>query len=169
MPLLTCCVNRDFRRSLRLSTEVLVWSGYKSLHSIEGVPKIDPEELALANDFRRRMGDLIGKTRLDKDISQERLAEAAGVSLATLSRWERAINAPKSYQLGKLWKALDCPPDWLLDPPDSMSDLDRRLASKVEEGRAAAYRPRRRATRVVVEPAVQPAPRRGPGRRGSPR
>lgn len=170
MTLSTCNVKSVLVGHMRREAEELIWPRALGVGTLEEMPRTTPEE----DDFALRLGSVISKVRLDVDLSQENLAEAAGVSVATIGRWERGVNPPKSYQLAKIWIALNeaatskVPAEWLLKPPDAMSELDRRIASKVEEGRVAAYRPRRRATRRGADGhAAQPARRRPPGRRGS--
>lgn len=122
------------------------------------------------DNFALRLGSLIAKLRLDRDMGQEKLAELLQVDKSTLSRWERGLNPPKAYQLQRIAMALGCPAEWLLNPPDAMSDLDRAIQAAVEQGRLAAYRPRRRATRRDgAGHDAPPAPRRLPSRRGSSR
>lgn len=81
--------------------QLLLWSRAPAHPSVADVPRIEPEE----REFAVRLGTLIAKVRLDKDISQEELAERAGVSPSTIGRWERGLNPPKSYQLAKIWSA----------------------------------------------------------------
>lgn len=132
------------------------WSQDALFPSLAPVPRMTAEEL----DFAVRVGGLIQRERLAQDMSQEMLAEAAGVSVSTIGRWERGENAPKTYQAGRVIAALGIDPMLFLDPPDTMSDLDRLMARKVGEGFRAAQRPRRRATRRSAdEHGEPPAPR----------
>ena len=132
-------------------------------------PKLDPEE----REFARRLGSAIKAARLDRDISQESLAEGAGTSVGSLGRWERGVNPPKSYQLAKVWAYLDAikplPAADLFDPVDDLSDLERRRIERATlEGLDAAWRPRRRATKRGGDvPVAQPAPPRKKGQPGS--
>jgi len=144
------------------------WSAASGLPSLPLVPTDDDKEEE--RRFALSLGAVIAKVRLGVDVSQEELAEATGVSVTTLSRWERGVNAPKAYQLAKIWRKLEPPASWFFDPPDALSDLDRRLADAVERGRDAAYAPpRRRATRRGGGERGGPrSQRRGTGRRGSP-
>jgi len=145
------------------------WSGEWRSPTLADVPKeMDPEE----REFARRLGRAIASARLAKDVSQEKLAEAAGVSTTTIGRWERGVNPPKSYQLAKIWFELrPLTAEDLFDPVNDLSDLDRRqIAQYVEHGKEAAWRPRRRATKRVADaPASRPAQRRPPSPPGSTR
>lgn len=132
---------------------------------------MDPEE----REFARRLGAAIRAARLERDVSQEKLAEAASTTVGTMGRWERGVNPPKSYQLAKVWVFLNAakplPAKDLFDPPDDLSELDRRqIAQAVAEGQEAAWRPRRRATkRGAGELVSPPAQRPGKGRSRSTR
>jgi transcriptional regulator with XRE-family HTH domain len=137
------------------------WSTDPLFPSLVDVPRIDQAERAYAIN----LGALIARERLEQDVSQEELAEAAGVSITTMGRWERGINAPRSYQLARIANRLTTPAARFFDPPDSMSDLDRQIVEAVEEGRRLAYRPRRRATkRGGGGPSERPSrpPKSGP-------
>ena len=115
-------------------------------------------------EFALRVGALIAGQRLAQDLSQEDLAERIGVSVSTLGRWERGVNAPKTYQAGRVIRALGIDPMLFLDPPDVRSDMDRAIAAAVGSGLAAASLPRRRATRRGADgPAEPPAPRQPRG------
>lgn len=110
------------------------WSIEPLFPSLGDVPKIEPEE----RDYAVRLGALIQRERLAQDVSQEMLAEAAGVSVTTVGRWERGDNAPRSYQLARIVGRLGSDPRDFFSPPDVTSDLDRLMASKVGEGYRAA-------------------------------
>lgn len=47
-------------------------------------------------------------------LSQEQLAHAAGVTLVTVSRWERGLNRPFPRQLPAIAEALGVEVEWLL-------------------------------------------------------
>jgi len=151
-----------------------VWYDATALHRLGDVSR--PEDPA-ERQFVRDLGVAIRATRLLADVSQEQLAEAAHATVGTLGRWERGVNAPKSYQLALIWRVVGRPDaKRFLDPADSMSQADREMAEiagAVEEGRLAAYRPRRRATRrAAVERGVQrlrpPKPGQSKRKPGSP-
>lgn len=170
LPVLASTVKSEVVRQFSPLREVSLWPILPAVDTVPDVP-LDPEEV----EFRVRIGALISRVRLENDVSQEELAESVGVSVSTLGRWERGVNGPKSYQLAKLWRAFaddrmphKVPADWWFTLPSATSDLDRAIAARVEAGRLAAYRPRRRATkRDAAAPSSPPAQSRARGRKGS--
>lgn len=142
----------------------VLWSIEPLFPSLVDMPRIEQAE----REYAIRLGALIQRERLAQDVSQEVLAEAAGVSVTTMGRWERGSHAPRSYQLAKIANRLTTDPRDFFDPPDATSDLDRRMAQKVGEGLRAGLQPRRRATRRSdAVPVAPPAQRRRPDRPGS--
>lgn len=162
LPLLVDYVNSNLVSHIAPNRPDTFWSGAWVRHTLTDVPpKMEPEE----REFARRLGSSIRAARLDRDISQESLAEAASTSVGTIGRWERGVNAPKSYQLAKVWAYLDAiePLDAadLFDPVDDLSDLERRQMERAaKEGIAAAWRPRRRATKRDGDAPGEPPPPR---------
>jgi transcriptional regulator with XRE-family HTH domain len=64
--------------------------------------------------FGRRLEQL----RKQRKITQERLAEAIGVSSYTIRRWEKAIDAPEFDRLEVIAEALGVEPKELFDFSD---------------------------------------------------
>ena len=58
----------------------------------------------------------ISERRLALGLTQEQLAEKAGVNLRQISAWERGAIVPSGKSLVKLSKALDCTIDELMNP-----------------------------------------------------
>ena len=58
-----------------------------------------------------RMKDI----RIEREISQEELAERVNVSRQTISKWENGLVCPSADNLNQLAKALDVPVDMLLN------------------------------------------------------
>jgi transcriptional regulator with XRE-family HTH domain len=58
---------------------------------------------------RRDVGDRIRRLRQHRGLSQERLAELAGVDRRTIGRWELAQAPPTLDDLTALARALDVP------------------------------------------------------------
>lgn len=160
-------VNSNLVRDFQPPAPQAFWSGEWSRRTVVDVPRqMDPEE----REFARRLGKAIQAARLERDVSQERLAEWVGTSPGTLGRWERGANPPKSYQLAKMWDRLNAirplSAERLFSPPDDLSELDRlQIAEAVARGELAAWRPRRRATKQGGDAHAGPLarrPRKGP-------
>lgn len=49
-----------------------------------------------------KIGERIKELRIEKNLSQSKLAEAIGVSQKAIDFWERSINEPKSSYIIKL-------------------------------------------------------------------
>ncbi|KUL59704.1 hypothetical protein ADL32_19245 [Streptomyces albidoflavus] len=60
-------------------------------------------------DERRALGDRIRERRMRQNLTQERLAERAGVSRDTVQRIERGTSDPRYSQLARIARALDTP------------------------------------------------------------
>jgi transcriptional regulator with XRE-family HTH domain len=61
------------------------------------------------SSLRLQFGRRLRQLRRQKDMTQEQLAEAVGVSVEFLSNLERGINAPSFETLEKLAQALSVP------------------------------------------------------------
>jgi transcriptional regulator with XRE-family HTH domain len=59
------------------------------------------------SDLRYKFGRKLRKIRRDRDMTQEQLAEAIGVTLDFISRMERGLHAASFDTLEKLAKALE--------------------------------------------------------------
>lgn len=51
------------------------------------------------------------KKRIDKGWEQKDLAEASGISLASIGRYEAAINTPSFEAMCRIADAFECPTD----------------------------------------------------------
>lgn len=60
-------------------------------------------------DERRRLGVQIRERRLRQNLTQEKLAEHAGISRDTVQRIERAANNPRLTDLLQIARALEVP------------------------------------------------------------
>jgi len=56
--------------------------------------------------LRQRFGKRLRYIRRDKDLTQEQLAEAVGISVEFLSNLERGVNAPSFETIEKLASVL---------------------------------------------------------------
>lgn len=59
------------------------------------------------SDLRVQFGRRLRMLRRQRDMTQEQLAEAAGISVDMLSNIERGVNAPSFETLEKLSQALN--------------------------------------------------------------
>jgi transcriptional regulator with XRE-family HTH domain len=78
--------------------------------------------LAVSTDHRMTeepapVGERIRAAREAKGWSQAELAAGLGVTVTTISRWERGTSAPQRAALRALSRALDCSHDLLSTPP----------------------------------------------------
>ena len=62
--------------------------------------------MSASQQHRRILGETIRARRTESDLSQERLAEKAGLSTVFISRVERGIESPSLDSLVKIAKAL---------------------------------------------------------------
>ncbi|MFH8744861.1 helix-turn-helix domain-containing protein [Streptomyces albidoflavus] len=58
---------------------------------------------------RRALGDRIRDRRMWRNLTQEKVAEKAGVSRDTVQRIERGTNDPRYSDLARIARALDTP------------------------------------------------------------
>lgn len=106
-----------------MSTE-LVWSGRTAVLTVLPVLPTSPDDDA----YLVRLGRTVQRIRKKLlGINQAEFARRVGVDLNTISRWESGKTSLSAYNLTRLWRGLDCPADWLMDPTDSMTELDRRI------------------------------------------
>jgi transcriptional regulator with XRE-family HTH domain len=59
------------------------------------------------SDLRKRFGKRLRQIRRHKDLTQEQLAEAVGITAEYLSNLERGVNAPSFETLEKLAEVLE--------------------------------------------------------------
>ena len=60
------------------------------------------------------IGEVIKELRTEKDLSQQKLAEAIGVSQKAIDYWERGINEPKASYIVRLADFFEVSCDYLL-------------------------------------------------------
>lgn len=74
-----------------------------------------------ASDYAKRLSNVLRELRAVTGWGQEEAAEQIGVSVSTLSRWERGLSAPKGFELGRLFQAYQpagAEPAWFFAPPE---------------------------------------------------
>lgn len=60
------------------------------------------------------IGEIIKELRTERDLSQQKLAEAIGVSQKAVDYWERGINEPKASYIVRLADFFEVSCDYLL-------------------------------------------------------
>ena len=68
--------------------------------------------------LRNRFGKRLRYIRRHKDLTQEQLAEAVGISIEFLSNLERGVNAPSFETLEKLATVLEVPVQTFFEFPE---------------------------------------------------
>lgn len=105
----------------------VVWSdsvGVPTVWLVPSTQKTTPGEDA----YLRLVGLMVQRVRkLMLHESQEEFAGRMGLDKNTVSRWENGKTSLSAHNLTRLWRALGVPADWLLDPTDSVTELDRRI------------------------------------------
>lgn len=85
--------------------------------------------------FKNLLGSRIKRLRKNKGMNQAELAEATGVEINTISRYETGANAPSIEQLLNLAEALGVSPMEILPPQDPVLrrifELRQALSEKV--------------------------------------
>ena len=70
------------------------------------------------SDLRNQFGKKLRKIRRDRDMTQEQLAEAIGVTMAFISRMERGRHGPSFDNLQKLAEVLGVKVEELFQFPE---------------------------------------------------
>lgn len=117
----------------------LRWSGGSVPHTVMPVPGSDADRSA----FKKRLGYTLKKCRELAGLTQEEAAPKLGVNVQTLSRWETGLHECKPFELSQMWALYDAPAEWLMNPSDSITEWDLRIAQAVSRGwRRGQDRPR---------------------------
>ncbi len=58
------------------------------------------------DDLKMSIGSTIKERRIELNVKQDDLAEQVGVTVQTMSKWERDLTEPKASQVSRLSKAL---------------------------------------------------------------
>jgi transcriptional regulator with XRE-family HTH domain len=87
------------------------------------------ELIARVDELQQRFGELLRRRRLAAKLSQERLAERAGVHFTTISLVERGKMAPTIIVVRKLAVALDT------TMAELMGELEEALVDKPKPNR----------------------------------
>lgn len=107
-----------------------MWSPSVAVSTVLRMVDSPADELSDEDAWLLKLGKTLSYIRRKvRHLTQEELAERMSIGDAnTISRWENGKTSLSAHNLSRLWLALDCPPDWLLDPTDSVTELDRRAA-----------------------------------------
>lgn len=105
--------------SNRLGATGLAWTGSDDGSSFG---------LVAEDDYLSRLGAVIQAVRKARRWSQAELGERVGRDANSISRWERGATSLSAYDLVQLWQVLEIDAEWLLQPTDSISELERRAA-----------------------------------------
>jgi len=94
-------------------------------------------------DFRVRLGmNLQRIRRRHTSYTQATIAARLGVNPDTVGSWEKGDTEPQAWELAEMIRRYKVPCEWLLEPTDSVSLIDRRLAQlrrvAAEAARSAA-------------------------------
>lgn len=87
----------------------------------------------MLDDFLRKMGTRILMRRKELELTQERVAEQAGLTIQTVSSAERGVKALRPENIVRISEALHVTPDYLLlgvgvrDSLEALSDKIDRL------------------------------------------
>ncbi len=65
-------------------------------------------------NYNMNIGEVIKELRLERDLSQQKLAEAIGVSQKAIDYWERGVNEPKASYVARLADFFEVTSDYLL-------------------------------------------------------
>jgi transcriptional regulator with XRE-family HTH domain len=113
------------------------WSLPIAGFTVEYVPSEEEERLA----FRSRLGTSLARMRRQlTNYSQQEVADAVGIDIETYARIERGTREPRAYELRQITEFLGIPAEFLLDPTDSISEIDRRIAALRRVAAEAARR-----------------------------
>jgi transcriptional regulator with XRE-family HTH domain len=125
------------------------------------VPPVKPED----RQFAARLANVLRELRHQAGWTQEEAAEAIGVPIGKLGRWERAEHPPKGYDLGRAYrayKAIGAQWEWFFDPPEVvvLNPVRDHLAGLAHDAAALGHEDVER---------EQAAPRAAARKRGGPR
>lgn len=108
----------------------LRWSGENAPSNVVPMPGTSAARAV----FRKQLGYTLARCRELKGLTQEAAASELRVNTQTLSRWETGTHECKPYDLHRLAKLYDAPPEWLIYPSDSLTEWEIRIAQSVSAG-----------------------------------
>lgn len=132
----------EIRAGPREPAGTVVWSGRSAAGTVLPMPGSAEDE----NAYLRRLGRTIEGLRNARGWTQEQLAERLARDKNTVSRWENGRTSISAYDLVLLANTLGAqvagglPPEWLVEPTDSVTELDLRIERLRQAAAAAARR-----------------------------
>lgn len=116
------------------------------------------------NEFAKRLGPMLVNLRREVGWSRDQAAEKLEMAPSTLGKWERGQNAPKAYDLSRLYlgyvkNGVPAEATWFLDPP---------LVVKLDPVRTRLDELRAQAADAAAAQAGEPAQRGDAGRATQP-
>ena len=93
----------------------------------------------IAKDNSKMFSRRLKQRMLEKDMTQETLAELTGLKRQTISLYQRGENVPAADSLAMIAKALECSTDWLLGLTDyTQKDIEETTLKSVGLSEKAA-------------------------------
>ena len=93
----------------------------------------------IAKDNSKMFSRRLKQRMLEKDMTQETLAELTGLKRQTISLYQRGENVPAADSLAMIAKALECSTDWLLGLTDyTQKDIEETTLESVGLSEKAA-------------------------------
>lgn len=143
------------------ATPLSLWSPVRGGPTVADVTKVrdDKQFATRLGNVLRELRDIAGKAEPDEDWTQEGAAEKIDVPLSTLGHWERGENAPKGYDLGRLYRAYErfgARWEWFFDPPEVVvTNPVREHLARLARGATAAALEDRAPARAKHRPAAK--------------
>lgn len=69
----------------------------------------------MATTSNKTVGQRIREARKEKGLTQQELADEAGVMLANICNWERDLNEPSLFNIWKVCDVLEVSIDWIAE------------------------------------------------------
>lgn len=129
-----------------------LWSTRRGGRSVTPMPKARDED----RQFAERLGPVLIRLRERAGWTREEASFELAIPVSTLGKWERGENAPKAYDLGRLFLGYErwgADPLWFLNPPavitfdpikDRLDALEASGAISADEREARVQERRRR-------------------------
>ena len=98
---------------------------------------------------QQKIGGFLRELRIEKNFTQEQLAEALGVSNRSVSRWETGSNMPDLDLLLELSRFYGVGVDEILDGKRNMRHMDEQTAETIEKVADYANEAKMRLTKIL--------------------
>lgn len=111
------------------------WSGSSALLTVPVVPGSDADRAL----YRRRLGLLLeGGRTLNEEHTQAFVGAELGVGKDQIGKWERGLAEPRAWELHRMVQLYGLEPGWVICPPDSIGELEFRIAGLRQAAAEAA-------------------------------